>query len=978
MNENPSKTEKSFLDYLKEIDLTASGSLTDKFREKAKEISEKEKLTLIFDKIGNDDFIHVSFSVKVSHTDGFIPYYHIHLNNDGLRKELIKFTNKTIKKNSSSQDTANYSTLIEELKAKMISFAVKKENGNSCFSEGKVDGEDDIGGKIQEMYGQWKEEEKNNFIDIFSREYWKYISSESPLYFDIRVFDSDMDGNTLTVILVMSNNQKYIKDFHSKNSYAIGSLISTIKTCYYINQRERKNLESIKSAIAALMARNMSHNLGSHYLTNTKNFFRRRVDALDVSQGIPDDIKNDLRADYRGNAHLLQYIQERMDFLATLVSTDRYPYGSLNFKAEFFDVLTEDDRSERHDKNAHNFLLEYLLLSEKLTRHAKEASGLNNVRLQVRYGDKLYTGIKPDKITDNKDFTKGYEAAGIKAPSELSEQKDNENRIKTSLSKLNLAVPGGLMARHALFTIVENIARNAAKHGANKGKDMFITIEIKDDKKGTFTLSIYDNWNGDDAVGKVRENFDNLKIIDFENNNIVDRTCKGLKEILICTLWLKNLDVALCLYEIQQGKKFWYEYLTVEKAPNGSLCYSIKDIPLFKKVHYIHSDDGKLDAKELDDIHADIIVAKEDYKITINGEEKTKKLSEIFPGFHTYVGEENDNDVLSKIGRKEVKIAVETSDSGIVVEGKVYQINDYYQQKNEHAQVVFLNHLGRKANENPSEIISQYKSNGAIYVDGISGENFTKTITAKEFLKDPFLRHNIIESAYAKIAIVDERIYDDYYTKMKVLDKDNPLTDIHKNFLKEKVDESDVFESFKNTLVEEADYDNAYKTFLELIQNDIPALDEEWKEKMKELIGREKFTRFSSSVKDLNDARRIYIYDMWEANKVIDLVREEFTIGNFNNNQFDFLSIHLGLIDKLCKGREQVEGLMNELSYKAKFVCIHSGRGDFSNELEQDLKDYAYVNLSVLQSALDNSKYLLYQLFHNINYYGKGNYNNHS
>ena len=94
-----------------------------------------------------------------------------------------------------------------------------------------------------------------------------------------------------------------------------------------------------------------------------------------------------------------------------------------------------------------------------------------------------------------------------------------------------------------------------------------------------------------------------------------------------------------------------------------------------------------------------------------------------------------------------------------------------------------------------------------------------------------------------------------------------------------------------------------------------------------------------------------------------------------------FVSIHLGLLDKYPKEKDVVEDFIKKQfqkeddCHRLPFVTIHSGRGNFSSELDKKLKDYPFISLSALESALNNSKYLLSEFFNNINYYGKGNLN---
>ena len=187
--------------------------------------------------------------------------------------------------------------------------------------------------------------------------------------------------------------------------------------------------QATRTAIAAIMSRNMSHNLGSHFITNTKNYFGNQVDLTNDDQ---------LKKDYRGIKHTLQYIQERMDFIATIVSSDHFPYGAVNIKSQILDELTPDEFGKRHEKPTTNFLLDFLVFSEDVSKQSNRG-----IHTKSKLSIEL---ISPNgKRFENKE--------------------DNENQeAKNEIAQLSFAVPGGILGRHAIFTIIENIIRNSAKH----------------------------------------------------------------------------------------------------------------------------------------------------------------------------------------------------------------------------------------------------------------------------------------------------------------------------------------------------------------------------------------------------------------------------------------------------------------------------------------------------------------------------------
>lgn len=85
--------------------------------------------------------------------------------------------------------------------------------------------------------------------------------------------------------------------------------------------------QSIKTAISAIMSRNMSHNLGSHVVTNAKH----QIMELERRQG-----DNSVKEQLKGISALLQYLQERQDFIAVIANDEHYPRGAPQFQIGSF------------------------------------------------------------------------------------------------------------------------------------------------------------------------------------------------------------------------------------------------------------------------------------------------------------------------------------------------------------------------------------------------------------------------------------------------------------------------------------------------------------------------------------------------------------------------------------------------------------------------------------------------------------------
>ena len=316
------------------------------------------------------------------------------------------------------------------------------------------------------------------------------------------------------------------------------------------------------------MSRNMSHNLGSHvmfYIKQKLQSVSKIVDNKVLANIIPgklSDLKTieqkikenkDVELPFLvGLGRFINYLQERQDYIAT-VATDYIPARStISFKDFIYDELKPELRYQRHHSEGSssdagwqsgNLLLDYIAYSEQYRKSED---------IKVCFG--LFNGTNP--IT-NSDADKDFQA----------------------LRKFNIAVPGGVIGRQAIFSIFENIIRNTAKHSSRR-KDGKMVIELsllKEDEDKKFKLDNVDNLrckreeNGNEEKGqdllnkytKYKDTYHVLRIkIDMPNkeediDNLVSKlgeryveadgsmveTSKGLKEMRISAAWLRGYSL---------------------------------------------------------------------------------------------------------------------------------------------------------------------------------------------------------------------------------------------------------------------------------------------------------------------------------------------------------------------------------------------------------------------------------------------------
>ena len=223
---------------------------------------------------------------------------------------------------------------------------------------------------------------------------------------------------------------------------------------------EKRDILSTRTAIGSIMSRNGSHNIGSHVLS-----------ALSHNVGtMPDD------------RVLYQYIQHRMDYIAT-ATTD---FPTWTQPTMLVGELMRDFFSQRH-------LLEHIAGSEGLSAwefqnpnltetSAKNQHGKIKLLLRRKNGEGAFVPvIDYDKAKDNVDLDQD----------------------------VALAIPGGVVGNHAFYTILENVIRNAAKHGwsslrqevrEQKNLEVTIDFEERDEKPGEVVFTVWDNMSNDDAA----------------------------------------------------------------------------------------------------------------------------------------------------------------------------------------------------------------------------------------------------------------------------------------------------------------------------------------------------------------------------------------------------------------------------------------------------------------------------------------------
>lgn len=254
---------------------------------------------------------------------------------------------------------------------------------------------------------------------------------------------------------------------------------SIFQIAYEQSRGARK--QAIKAAKAAIMSRNMSHNLGSHvmsyikmHLGSVSNIIRDNALSTLLEDGNLDSLRNrsldakKLTLPFLvGIGRFISYLQERQDFIAT-ISTDYIPYYStVNFKDFIYDELNCDKRFERQSQRTNlkpdNILLGNLARSEGLARHTAPTSiGSNNLKDIVLKFRSTFDGSPVQEA----EFRIGSGEIKMVDPRQhYGDKLDLAIKELDEMRHYELSLPGGVIGRQAIFSILENVIRNAAKHG---------------------------------------------------------------------------------------------------------------------------------------------------------------------------------------------------------------------------------------------------------------------------------------------------------------------------------------------------------------------------------------------------------------------------------------------------------------------------------------------------------------------------------
>ena len=690
-------------------------------------------------------------------------------------------------------------------------------------------------------------------------------------------------------------------------------------------EREETRRQAIKSVISAIMSRNMSHNLGSHVLYYTQRDLRaaasKSLSCFDTASAL------------RGASHIVAFMKNRTNYVAAISEDGKFPSLPVAFKSEIFDYINID-KSPGQQKTI-NYYLKNLIRSEGFTRD-----------------------------DNGKDLLKGDLKISL-----LS----NIHSDQEDINYLNLAFPGGVLSVHAFCNIIENFIRNSAKYWpdniSKKDKNLTFTLKVSivgndlcvviyDDKKNV----VYDN----DLTTKLKYKIRNIKILNYDYS--INKEDKGIKEMFVSYLWLisnlyiESLSDFISGVDLRDENFTWliknrFDFVAIND--NGAVVDSKKVFGtntnaslslglMFKlPIHYATYEITAADLTDIQTLSTDVVIAEEGLFVSRNLDKIFPrtfiKNSPTVPPPSANITEQNEKK------KKECSILYTAMCNHFKEDIDKYKIwlGNFYEDfecKYENL-IYFETHFNDKLL--PYNDLIDYYDN-YLYVDSISGGNYTDHL--KQFLSevslplpnwnDEILALKIKESAITRITVIDERLFNDI---KRWIDLSNGATSNSGNF---DIKDSQIDLALRNIRV----------------------------------------LNFFGSQEVANQSLFIPVEGFEQ------LKGNEFrAVGPYKDypNKTNFLTIHLGLIEKILKNsteiesvcgtrgnnalsNDRIEKLFNKIQdvFSPDYICIHSGRGGLSKELESTiLKEYPFVPFMTLEYLFNDSKFLLSQMFYSLKYH---------
>lgn len=796
----------------------------------------------------------------------------------------------------------------------IFNYSFKKEKGAWKIIKWKINGQEQV--KVNNVGVELLKAISENGL------FAEYSKNSDKLYLSIVFEDPTMFAKSFNSYYFILNTEKERETFYDR--YGLLRYLMYIKQVENARMNEEKHKKAIESAIAAIMSRNMSHNLGSHFLYYSQQdsanlsgslhdmFYEK--DVLEEQTFIQKNTSRMLRdrtiESYKyikGASKVFEFLQDRMYYLAAITGIERSQSLPVLLKSQVLDFITEKT-------DFRNFYLNNLVRSEQYTLDSKT----------------------------------------------LSVQLDSCSK---DVDDLSISLPLGSVSIHAIYNIFENFIRNSAKYQwSNKKKpdsleftikviarknDSDIRIQIFDNKKSANRVQKSANLLNNGVTLKQHMNIklENIHFLDADDT--LNNDDKGLKEMLLSAFWINNRQkdksIGEIIYDFEKSEKkdeFLKKYGLVFLADSGGNL----GVEFHVNKHYYVLKQSEIKAKPY--LTSDIVIVSDaeskEYEYGREVSKSEKLESNIIDTLKKYVVAPLDIKQ-NEDCKNTINLLKSINGRFGFIDSLILDINDS-REKNKYNQsnlcAVWTDHMSTDVKKlgGKVQIERRYNSKKRLYSDSISGGNWTnrlKSFRGRMNLdgpcyttwKDKYFSLMLKETALTRIAIIDERFFNTIsYLSIGQYVDGQPI---------------------KGTSIE-LDFKNIQVLNLLSELQKPSARDVRFTKRTK---GRYKFV--GNEFRDANTTKIPH-----------------------------FLSIHFGIIQKLLKRdelnmseesvntviRNVVKEIYGDSDCDNIRVTIHSGRGTLSKQEREALSEYNVIPLGALRSAFLDSKYILCQLFYNLRY----------
>ena len=671
------------------------------------------------------------------------------------------------------------------------------------------------------------------------------------------------------------------------------------------------------AAIAQVMIRNMSHNIGSHVLNKLK-------DRNDILNTINYDEIEILR---KGREPQIE---------RTRSNSNQYLAENLNLSKEGLSCIDKIAYFNQYLKNRMDFL-------------ADVATSNPAIENPLYFRKEILSGLDKNRIL--LDRISGI-SENIKYDFHIRRKKNDSWEDLQEFNDLLISVPNDILGNQAFYIIIENLIRNIVKHSkiSNREWTFLINIDIEDciDNNNFYEVSVYDNilrteTEINELVRKRNEAF-NEPILSKETNQLRGENL-GTIEMEVCAAYLRKLPFEMLeedIYRIAE-EKFNVDNITKVKVPNLIRAFSQKHLneqyslgyKLFlrkpKSILIIDNSGKSAYAEEaLEKLHNNgiWIFSQEEINVDKNYEhdfliwcEKQEELLEFirnqnggipkrifskidFPDESFKINIENPEETIKFIWIKYAKKMLELRDLKFVQyeyqnEKTIFPVSTEIDGKQLN---VFFDSHGNEWNK---------KDDDLYYELTCSHHRFSSM--------EPHKKHYVkrqaeyCECILSTVMIIDERLQDNIVNKGKKYNSKIPFQELFKK---------------QGILIPSSSEVNLNLPNFGIV-----------------------------SEQEIKNNRGS------EADKIVNFI-------NSNINKFDFCVIHLGILEKMLafnvdKSKKEIEDLINKIFNREqrKKLIVTSGRGKPHN-IPQDI---SFLSLSILQNAVEIlfDKFLLVKLLYN-------------